>query len=193
MWYFYANVLFSPSTGSFYVYKILLLCINKMTYFRSNLAMSTHCYTCPVTVSRKEKIPTPMVSILYFLKLIFTARIRRMGKVLFLQVCVCPHWGTLFLDSFPGLWSQVLSGGYPSSSWTGLGHLLDQDWGSPPPPHPPWDRTEERALAMRWAVCLLRSCRRTSCYEHEYKYRYLIKLFQKFQMTTVKVVQRKEN
>ena len=55
---------------------------------------------------------------------IFTARIRRMVKVLFSQVCVCPHWEwglphslipgpfsgvTPGPGSFPGLWYQILS------------------------------------------------------------------------------------
>ena len=54
--------------------------------------------------------------------------------------------------------------GYPSATRTG--------WGTPPPPPrpvlpgqdgvpPPLARTAEPALATRWAVCLLRSRRRT--------------------------------
>ena len=66
-----------------------------------------------------------------YMNIVFTAHIRRMGKVLFSQVSVCSrqggipvpgslpgHWSQVFSGggtpvpgSFPGHWSQVLSGG----------------------------------------------------------------------------------
>ena len=86
-----------------------------------------------------------------------TARIRRMGKVLFSQVSVCP-WG---------------GGGVPHLHTIILPLVPCPFWGVPhlhpiiPPLVPvlsagtPQDRTAERALATRQAVCLLRSRRRT--------------------------------
>ena len=69
-----------------------------------------------------------------------------------------------------GYLSQV-SMGYPPPIGTGWGYPPGQDWigWNPPPfhwdwigvPPPPGDRSGERVLAMRRAVCLLRSCRRT--------------------------------
>ena len=52
---------------------------------------------------------------------IFTARIRRMGKVMFSQVCVRPHsGGNPVSGSFLGLWVQVLSQGVPQSQVGGI-------------------------------------------------------------------------
>ena len=116
-------------------------------------------------------------------------------EVIFSRVCFCSGGGgggtlvpgslpgpfrgdTRVLGSFPGFWFQVLSGGYPSSSWgypsPGWGLFQKRDtpiqvrMGYPPPPTrtevplpPPLDRTAEQALATRRAVCLLRSRRRT--------------------------------
>ena len=65
---------------------------------------------------------------------VFTARMRRMGKVLFSQVCVCPRGGG--------------TQGQPPR--LRLGYLPT-----------PQDRTAERVLATRRAVCLLWSRRRT--------------------------------
>ena len=49
--------------------------------------------------------------------------------------------------------------GYPHPELDGV--LPIQDWMGYPLP-PSGDRSAQRALAMWWAVCLLRSCRRTS-------------------------------
>ena len=108
----------------------------------------------------------------------------------FTGVCLSTG-GTPVPCSFPGLWSQVLSGGYPSPGWgyprtgypparSGLGYVPTRPWlENPPPPsqdrtgvplvrtgippgtHLPQDRTAERVLATHRAVCLLRSLRRT--------------------------------
>ena len=59
-----------------------------------------------------------------------TARIRRMGKVMFSQVCVCSQGGTPVPGSFQGVWSQVLSWGVPQS-WPG--RYPSAGWGYPTP------------------------------------------------------------
>ena len=66
---------------------------------------------------------------------------------MFLQACVC--------STFVGRGTTIL----PDREEGGA----TLDWmGVPPPPPPPLeDRAAERALAMRWAVCLLHSRRRT--------------------------------
>ena len=95
---------------------------------------------------------------------VVTTRIRRMGKVLFSQVCVCPHqgWGlphlhpiilplvTCPFQEVP-LWlvTGPFLGGYPSPSrgipWPGLGY--------PPPP-----KTEQQSEHLlhggRYASCV---------------------------------------
>ena len=112
---------------------------------------------------------------------IFTARIRRMGKVMFLVYSPPGGLGTPVSGSFPGYWSQVLPRGYPSPGRRGGGGnpvlargsvlvgdthsrvpppLPGQDsvplWpgqdGIPSPPPPPRDRTAGRALATRQTV-----------------------------------------
>ena len=68
---------------------------------------------------------------------LFMSRIRRMGKVLFSQVCV--HiggeggiTGSLVPDFFSGLWSQVLSRGYPSlDTGPAQSPFLGPTWGYP--------------------------------------------------------------
>ena len=65
-----------------------------------------------------------------------------MGKVLFSQASVCPHpgGGTPLPCSFPGHWSQALSGGYPHPGWgdtpilaggTAVPPLARSGWGTP--------------------------------------------------------------
>ena len=113
-----------------------------------------------------------------------------MEKVLFSQVCVCSQEGTPIRPmgvspssqwgvphpadrGYPhpanvGYSSQV-SMGYPLADWKGYptpavqdgGTLPLQDWMGVPPLPCLGDGTAQRVLAMRWAVCLLRSGRRT--------------------------------
>ena len=54
-----------------------------------------------------------------------------MGKVLFSQVCVRPHGGTQVPGSFPGLWSQVPFGGYPSPRFFPRFLVPGPFWGDP--------------------------------------------------------------
>ena len=68
--------------------------------------------------------------------LLITARIQRMGKVQFRQVCICTHWGGGAVPgSFPGLWSRVLSkvlsGGYPSPKFFRRSLLSGPFWEVP--------------------------------------------------------------
>ena len=88
---------------------------------------------------------------------IFTACIRRMARVLFSQVCVCPGGypsprffprDTPIPGSFPGLWSQVLSLGVLQSqlgaySRTGVSPLVERTGLGYPPCQ---DRTGECPL-----------------------------------------------
>ena len=89
------------------------------------------CTSCPV--GRK----LDFVNI--FKVFLFTAHIRRMGKVLFSLLCVCPHpGGTLVPGSFPGLWSHVLFWGVPQSWLVGILQLgVSQSW--------PWG-TQDRGI-----------------------------------------------
>ena len=123
---------------------------------------------------------------------IVTARARSTtGGNVFTGVCLFRE-GIPVLGSFLGLWSQILSPGGTLSmagSTPGQGNAPAR-MGYPPgqvrmgytpartgvtpsqvrmgyPPSPPGqDRTAERTLATRWAVCLLRS-RRTFLLEHK--------------------------
>ena len=55
----------------------------------------------------------------------------------------------------------------PPLPWPEMGYPPVQRWATPAGDGgtpPPWDRTAERALATRWAVCLLRSRRNTILY-----------------------------
>ena len=118
-----------------------------------------------------------------------------MGKVLFSQVCVCPHLGegvpqSQILSQVTGPRSflgggstPVLARGYSVlAGGGGVGYpSMGSGWGTPqsgqdgvPPsqvrkghPPSPQDRTAERALATRWVVCLLRSRRRTFLLTYE--------------------------
>ena len=104
---------------------------------------------------------------------------RRMGKVLFSQVSVCPHPGgnpspRFFPRSLaPGLFLGYPSPGEGAGTPVPAGATPKQGyppartgWGYPPPPWLglgytllPRDRTAERALATPRAVCLLGSRR----------------------------------
>ena len=91
-------------------------------------------------------------------------------EVIFSQACVCSG-GIPVAGSFLGLWypnpSQRVPQSWPGDGGGGTPVLAKgkgvpqpgQDWGTPPPQ--PLDRTPQRALATRRAVCLLFSRRRT--------------------------------
>ena len=101
-----------------------------------------------------------------------TVRIRRTGEGNTFSLFVSPHpGGNPVLSSFPGDWSQVLSGvpqtwlggnplpglGYP---WPGLGYPSGQEWGTPWPvlgtPSPVQDCGTPLGQVALWTVCLAR-------------------------------------
>ena len=93
---------------------------------------------------------------------------------------VCPHLGgTPVPGSFPDLWSQVLSGGYPSPGWGEGGYpspgqdwvplarrglVYPQDRYGVLPPLPKTEQQRKHLLHVRYASCILHSRRRTFLY-----------------------------